>query len=156
MASVSPIARLRRAVRDTRGAELVEFALVLPILLLVIAGILDMGFLFNNYEIVTNAAREGARMAAIPGFTDDAVKDRVNKYVSGAGLPGGAVTTTVDRAVRIDFTGGSFSGVKVVVSYPYTYLILGPVSGLFAGGPIDDDITLKATATMRTELSAGL
>jgi len=156
MVPVSPMARFRHAVRDTRGAELVEFALVLPVLLLVIAGILDMGFLFNNYEIVTNAAREGARMAAIPGFSDPAVKERVNKYVTGAGLPAGAVTTDVDRTVLIDFPGGSFHGVKVVVSYPYTYLILGPVSKIFAGGPMNDAITLKATATMRTELAAGL
>jgi Flp pilus assembly protein TadG len=148
------VARLRRAIRDARGAELVEFALVLPILLFVLAGILDMGFLFNNYEVVTNAAREGARLAAIPGWTDAAVKARVNTYITDAGLQVAGVTTTV-VPVAIDVSGRSVNGVKVAVSYPYTYLILGPISKLIAGGSIDN-ITLKAAATMRTEVAAGL
>jgi Flp pilus assembly protein TadG len=48
------------------GAELIEFAFVLPLLLLVIVGIFDFGFLFQRYEVVTNAAREGARAAVLP------------------------------------------------------------------------------------------
>ena len=43
-----------------RGSELVQLAIVLPILLLIVAGIADFGFLFQRYEVVTNAAREGA------------------------------------------------------------------------------------------------
>ncbi len=51
-----------------RGAELVEFAFVFPTLLLVMLGIIDFGFLFQRYEVVTNAAREGARVAILPGI----------------------------------------------------------------------------------------
>ena len=49
--------------RSEDGAQLVEFALVLPMLLLVVLGIAEFGFIFQRYEVVTNAAREGARIA---------------------------------------------------------------------------------------------
>jgi len=75
------MSRVRDRLRVARGAELIEFALVLPVMLLILAGILDMGFLFNNYAVVTNAAREGARMAAVPGWAEADVKARVNKYI---------------------------------------------------------------------------
>ncbi len=60
--------RIRRGWRSESGAELVELALALPLLLLVVMGIIDFGFLFQRYEVVTNAAREGARIATLPGL----------------------------------------------------------------------------------------
>ena len=51
-----------------KGAELIEFALVFPLLLLVMFGIMDFGLLFQRYETVTNAAREGARIAVLPDY----------------------------------------------------------------------------------------
>ena len=48
---------------------MIEFALIFPLLLLVILGIVDFGFLFQRYEVLTNATREGARMAVLPGYT---------------------------------------------------------------------------------------
>ena len=54
------LVRLPARVRSQAGAELVEFALVLPILLLVFGGIVDFGLLLQRQQVVTNAAREGA------------------------------------------------------------------------------------------------
>ena len=54
--------------RDARGAELIEFAMVLPIFLLLTAGIFDFGMMFRTYEAVTNAAREGARVGVLPAL----------------------------------------------------------------------------------------
>src|ERR671937_3089160 len=76
------------APRCDQGAELVEFALVFPLIMLVLAGILDMGFLFKNYQVVTNAAREGARMASLPGWSEADVKSRVKDYLNAGGLSG--------------------------------------------------------------------
>ena len=74
-----------------------EFALTLPLLLVVIAGIVDFGFLFQRYEVVTNAAREGARLASLPGYDETAVRDRVRQYVqSGLGLS----TAALERGGR--------------------------------------------------------
>ena len=47
--------------RGDRGASAVEFALIVPILLVVLFGIIDFGFAINRYTIVNNAAREGVR-----------------------------------------------------------------------------------------------
>ena len=155
MGSLRIGSRLVRALRDTRGAEVIEFAFVLPILLLVFAAILDMAFLFNNYETLTNAAREGARMAAVPGWVESDVKTRVGTYVSAAGIDPASVTTTV-TPVAIDVGGGTMNGVKVVVSYPYNYMMLGPIAQLVDADASFDSITLTAAATMRTEIAAGL
>ena len=146
--------RLAGAARDCRGAEVIEFALALPVLLIVVAGILDMGFLLNNYQTLTNAAREGARMAAVPGWVEKDVKDRVSLYLQSDGMDSGAVDTKV-TPVQIAVPGGSMNGVRVVVSYPYNYMMLGAVAHLFQG-QTSNAITLKAAATMRSEIAAGL
>ena len=77
---------LYRRLACDKGAELVEFALVLPLLLLVMFGIMDFGLLFQRYEAVTNAAREGARIAVLPGYAQADVEARVNQYLAAAGL----------------------------------------------------------------------
>ena len=59
----------RRRLASER-AELIEFALVFPLLLMVVLGIVDFGFLFQRMEVVTNAAREGARIACVPRVRD--------------------------------------------------------------------------------------
>jgi Flp pilus assembly protein TadG len=153
MAPLSLRPALRRRVRSERGTELLEFALVLPILLVVLAGILDMGFLFKDYEVITNAAREGARMASLPGWVENDVKTRVNNYLSAGGFQGTA-TTTVSQVVIADGNGRSINGVQVLVAAPHSYLILGPIAQLVQGTV--STTTLRAAATMRTEIAAGL
>ena len=69
-----------------KGAELIEFALVFPLLLLVMFGIMDFGLLFQRYETVTNAAREGARIAVLPGYAQADVQARVTQYLAASGL----------------------------------------------------------------------
>jgi Flp pilus assembly protein TadG len=145
---------LRRLIRSERGAELLEFALVLPILLLVLAGILDMGFLFKDYEVVTNAAREGARMASLPGWAESDVRARVNSYLSAGGFQGTA-TTTVTAVRMADANGRSINGIQVLISAPHSYLILGPIAKLIQSEDLATT-TLRAAATMRTEVAAGL
>src|SRR5207248_3214821 len=68
---------LRRLAKSESGAELIEFALTLPLLLLLVLGIIEFGFMFQEYEVLTNAAREGARIAVLPtyGATDTARKN---------------------------------------------------------------------------------
>jgi Flp pilus assembly protein TadG len=140
-------------VKDTRGTEVVEFALVLPILLFVFAGLVDMGFLFNSYEVITNAAREGARLAAVPGHPNEDIETRVAEYVAGAGLDTAKVKTDVLRPVAIDVGGGTVNGVTVTVTYDHTYFILGGIAELVGGSDTFDMTTLTAVSTMRTELA---
>ena len=91
----------RGACVRTKGAELIEFAIVLPICCCSLLGIVDFGFLFQRYEVVTNAAREGARVAVLPGFDDDDVQSARGQLpapasgLTAAGRPGGARRDTV-------------------------------------------------------------
>ena len=99
--------RRRHAAAPERGAELIEFALVLPLLLLLVLGIVDFGFLFQRLEVVTNAAREGARIAVLPGYGTDDVKDRVNDYLEEGGVPIVPGTNPVINVnVRYNITAG--------------------------------------------------
>src|SRR5262249_35015112 len=80
------INRLRRSWRCESGAELIEFALTFPLLLLVVMGIIEFGFMFRDYEVITNAAREGARVRVLPAYSADDATARVNAYLDAAGL----------------------------------------------------------------------
>ena len=80
------IRRLRACGRAEEGAELIEFVIVFPILMLILAGILDFGMMFRSFEVVTNASREGARVAILPGYTLADVQLRVQEYLDAAGL----------------------------------------------------------------------
>jgi len=139
-----------------RGAELVEFAFVFPTLLLVMLGIIDFGFLFQRYEVVTNAAREGARVAILPGYGNADVEARVNQYLTAAGLtPTNAVAVGAAQALSV---GTQCITVKpVTVAYQHQFLFLGPIVGLmsFVGGSGTlTHKTLHATSSMQSELAA--
>ena len=80
--------------RSQRGAELIEFALIFPLLLLVMLGIVDFGFMFQRFEVLTNATREGARVAVLPGYSDADTVSRVCSYLSSGGVPTTTCGTT--------------------------------------------------------------
>ena len=145
----------RRFRQNERGAELIEFALVLPLLLAMFAGIVDFGRLFQRLEVTTNAAREGARLATLPGYSQADVENRVRAYMDQGIENGAGAQTTVTRTfVNITPGGGGaqFQAAQVVVNYSDSYLILGPISSLIGGNPADfGNVTLSATSTMRME-----
>jgi Flp pilus assembly protein TadG len=146
------VKRLLRRGRSQRGAELIELALVLPILMLTFAAIVDFAFMFQRYLAVNNAAREGARIAVLPGYTQTDVENRVRDYIrEGIGDPT-ASPTVVLTPVSIDPPGvtPAFPAARVTVTMTHTYLFLGPVSGFFGGGSFSS-ITLFARSTMRIE-----
>jgi len=151
MASLSRTERLRR--RGERGAELIELAFVLPILLLAVSAIMDFGFLFQRFEVVTNAAREGARMASMPNYTDNDIRARVQQYLAASGLtspPNPFCTITAPANVSLG-TGLSTIQVRTVtVRYPATFTFIGAFASMVGGGGWSS-IMLTAQSTMRTE-----
>ncbi|HEV3058433.1 MAG TPA: TadE family protein [Vicinamibacterales bacterium] len=148
------MAALKRRPRwtDASGAELIEFALVFPLLLFVVLGVIDFGFLFQRYEVVTNAAREGARVAVLPGYSDADVQTRVNQYLTAGGLTGPA-TTDVGAPQLLPVAGLCITVRPVTVTYPHTFSAVGTIAGYFGGG--FSRSTLQATVAMRNELPAG-
>jgi Flp pilus assembly protein TadG len=142
-----------RRVRSERGAELVEFAMVVPILLVIFAGIIDLSLMLQRSEVITNAAREGARLAVLPGYGQADVIARVNAYLD-EGLTAGAsanATTTMTAVPVAVATGSPVSARQVVVQYTASYTILGPMMSLI-GGTDFGTITLTARASMRLEV----
>lgn len=141
--------------RSERGAELIEFALVLPLLLVIVLGMVDFGFLFQRLEVVTNAAREGARMAVLPGYATADIQARVLNYVQTGGLvttsggtPNPQITVT-DVNVPTGGGGPTLPGKRVQVIYNSSYLFLGAVAGWFGGS--FTSVPLAAVATMSSE-----
>ena len=61
--------------KNEKGAAAVEFALILPILVIIVFGIFQFGIAFNNWISLTHAAREGARLAAVGQYTAQKVRD---------------------------------------------------------------------------------
>lgn len=85
---------LFKASGDT-GASLVEFALVLPILLILTFGIIEFGIALNRVQAVEAAAREGARLASISGSTQADVDARVMQALQGVPLQSPVVVAPV-------------------------------------------------------------
>jgi Flp pilus assembly protein TadG len=143
---------LRRIHFCERGAELIEFAVALPILMLLVAGIADFAVLFQQYEVVTNAAREGARVGVLPGYQTADIQARVNSYLQASGLTDSAPAPVVTYST-VPAGAQSVQVVRVVVQYPHKFIFLAPVASLIGGGP-HADITLASAATMRVEIAA--
>ena len=78
--------------RDQRGAAAVEMAIVLPVLVLLVFGIIQWSIYFNRLQGLQAAAREGARVAALPQSTQSDVKAKVTDALSGV-LPSSATPT---------------------------------------------------------------
>jgi Flp pilus assembly protein TadG len=136
--------------RNERGAALIETAITLPILMLICVGIFEFGRAYQTWQVLTNASREGARVACLEGPTDADVRTRVNDYLRIGGLPAQPDgNITVDRNVALT---GTATGSRVQVNYPFNFMVLNPVvrlvvSSATVGGPI----TMQAQSIMRNE-----
>ncbi len=145
--------RLRAIWRRDDGAALIEAAFVLPILLFVSIGIIEFGRAFQTWQIVTNAAREGARIAVLPGMSDDMVKARVADYLKmGINSPASAMVA-IDRTTTVSLGGAATaSASRVQVDYPFTFIVLQPVAQLLAkDSTVGSAFTMRSAAIMRNE-----
>ncbi len=105
--------------RKERGQSLVEFVLILPVLLIILAGMLDLGRLYYAYVAVTDAAAEGAAYAAIYPDDSDGVKDRAEDASGGL--------IEIDRGlVKIEPPPIVESGEPITVTVNYTFTLATP------------------------------
>jgi len=130
----------RKAPRD-RGAAAVEFALLLPLLALLVFGIVDFGRALNAQITLTQAAREGARMAALgePNVVS-------STQAAATGLSPVSVTVTSCPV-------GAAAGVNATVKVSYTFTFLTPVGGIakLFGSGFGSTMTLTAQGVMPCE-----
>jgi Flp pilus assembly protein TadG len=142
------IARLRQR---EEGAELIEMAIVLPLLLLLFMGMVDFGFLFQRFVVLSNAAAEGARVASLPGYTTADVIARVAAYAAESGISGAVNTTRTPVALPGGAGAGPWPGSLVTVTHVYNFQYVGPIAALFGGTP-NGGVTITSRATMRHQV----
>lgn len=147
---------MRRRLRNQNGTALLETAITLPIILLVSVGIFEFGRAYQVQQVLTNAAREGARLSILEGISAEQVNTRVMNYLKDGkvikcGANGGcdpAVTLTIERTLPFEGTTAS----KITISYPYQFMVLnGVVQLVRSGSTVGTPLTMTATALMRNE-----
>jgi len=144
--------RLLRRGRDERGAALLEMALTLPLLLFVCVGILEYGRAYQTWQVLTNAAREGARIAVLPGTSSTEVTDRVRLYMQTGQLPKYATAAVTITPTTVSIGAGTENASQVTVTYPFDFIVLDPIARLATrGSGMASSLNMVASATMRNE-----
>ena len=137
----------RRRRGGQAGQSLVEFAIVLPALLALVVGIFEFGRSWNVYQVITNAAREGARLAVVPTSSEATVRSTIEDALTRAALDPAIGTISVSG-----MSAGTGTPTTVQIDYPYEFAFLGPIVDLLGdGGGIPGSITLSTTVVMRNE-----
>jgi Flp pilus assembly protein TadG len=126
--------------RSERGQSFVEFAFILPFLVFLVLGIVQFGGLWHGYIAITDAARVGARAAAVHRTTNpcaNATTAIQNMNV----IPAGSTITCLAPALT--------TGAQVTVTITYSYSVGLP--GYFGVPPVQQDFTVTSTAKERLE-----
>ena len=131
----------RKAVSRRKGTTLVEFAIVAPLVFLFIFGLVEFGRMVMVHQIITNAAREGARRGILEQTTADEVHTIVDNYLAGSSISGAAVTVTPGSFDQVGFG----TPITVGVSVPFDQVSWLPAPW-FLGG-----VNLSVQSTMRAE-----
>jgi Flp pilus assembly protein TadG len=143
---------MRNRLRSQRGAALIETAITIPIILLICVGIFEFGRAYQTWQVLTNAAREGARIAILTGTTDAQVQTRVRDYMAGGDLPLARSNTVVVNVQR-DVAMGTNSASQVTVTYPFSFMVLNPIVRMVTPGSATGaaPVNMGAVAIMRNE-----
>jgi hypothetical protein len=155
----------RNGLGDRAGQALAEFVLIIPVLLLLVFGIVEFGLAFRTHQIVTNTAREGARVAVLPPSAGDPGNDaRVTAVVEDRLLSAGLDPDHPEfqLVLKCDgVEGGRCSGTdrwgslsEVELGYPYRFFVLGGLVRWACGAGCDGNfgtIQLRTAASMRNE-----
>jgi Flp pilus assembly protein TadG len=149
---------IQRGLRSRRGQAVVEFALVLPLVLMLVVSVFELARAWNLQQVITDAAREGARIAVIgsgqskpDGQIRNEINDAVDDALSVAGVDPATATVSMSGLAL-----GRGTNAVVGISLPYRFIFLSPMIKLvsqFAGtsNTFKGSITLKTSFTMRNE-----
>ncbi len=147
------IRRIEKPSRKKRGQSLAEFALVLPILLLIMFGIIDFGWMLFNYVALNNGLREGLRYASVGGygttpqyFQCDAIRNEIITRAGSSGIQPGNITIQYDMGDPNNMLTNNLgscpsntvvtlnNGYRVVIDVNVTVHFLTPLVSAFAPG----------------------
>lgn len=141
--------------KDESGAVIAEFALVLPLLALLLFGMIEFGLVLFNKQVITNASREAARAGIvvdpdIPGGMtyDQWIQSIAANYCSNYLINLGA---TSSPTVASTYSATGFGNeLRVEISYNYDFLIFGGLAQMFGAGT-SNTVNLYARTVMRFE-----
>jgi Flp pilus assembly protein TadG len=138
-----------RLIEHGRGTAALEAAIAASIVCLIAVAVVEFSRAYQTWQVLTNAAREGAKVAAIAGTTDAQVESAVRTYLEAERLPNAATAPVLlDRHVTI----GPATGSRITIKYPFEFIVLNPAVHFVkpdstAGAPL----TMSAEAIMRNE-----
>src|SRR5437762_7212934 len=146
----------RRSQHQQRGTVLIEMAVVLPLLTLLLIGVVHMGFLIREHQVLQNAAREGARYSTLQANRIDEASDatsqaalltklktRVQRYLAQERITIALSDLTIDKKYTYAADASTVTASKVTVSYSRSMLF--SASALWPFGPV----TLRGQAVFR-------
>lgn len=136
---------MRTSAKNSLGQELVEYAITLPIFLLIVIGIFDLGRVVYFATALQNAAREGARYGVVNPYAITNIKDRVKQRALGLGASN--VTVELNDPALNDATE-KWPCDKLFVSATYTFNPLTPLVGSFFPG---GNATLSLSSELQRE-----
>ena len=142
---------MSQRIRNQRGNALIETAFTIPIVLLVCVGIFEFGRAYQTQQVLTNAAREGARIAVITGNTDAQVRAAVTSYLTNGRITNpGSATVNINRNEAL----GPNTASRITISYPFSFIVLNPVAKLVVKTSTTGSgvLTLQSVAVMRNEI----
>ena len=144
---------MKAQITNQRGTSAVEFAIILPLLVVFVFGIIEFGLVFYNKAMVTNASREAARSGIVyrdPPVTVAEIQGVVDSYCGGMlasfGSSPGPVTTVPSGACA-----NHGEELVVDVAYRYDFLLLPDFLTTFFSGGMPDGIDVSAVTRMRCE-----
>ena len=135
--------------RSQRGAAAVELAMTLPVLLLFLVVMVDLGLVLRAHQVISNGSREGARFSSLaknyigivnPSASSSEIKQHVVDYCAEEGVTIDASNITLDQETEIALASGTVSGSTVSINVTRPVLFLGGF-----GGP--QTISLRSEST---------
>jgi Flp pilus assembly protein TadG len=144
---------MRARLRSNRGTALLETAMTLPLVLLVSVSIFEFGRAYQTWQVLTNASREAARIAVLPGTTDADINARVQAYLAAGQISNPqSATVGIDRTKTVSIGLGTAPATQVTVNYPFSFMMLNPVAKLVVpNSALGGAFTMSAQAEMRNE-----
>ena len=139
---------MRASRKNRRGATVVEFAVVAPVFIMLVFGLIEFGRAVMVQQVLVSASREGARQAVLDGSTVADVASRIDGYLSAGVINGAAVEYEVNGTVVGDPAVAQFGdSITVRISVPFDNVYWLPVPRYIVG------TTLTASSIMRREPS---
>lgn len=131
----------------TRAA--LEIAITVPLILMILVGVLEFGRAYQTWQVLTQAARAGVKVAAVEGSSDEQVEIAVRTELAAGELPNAA---TVPVMLNRRVPSGNATSSQITIDYPFDFVVLNPAAHLVRpASTTGASLTMSAVATMRNE-----